>query len=107
MNNFPIGYQPYYQKPTNTRVWVQGEAGAKSYLVAPNTTIDLWDSEKPVIYVKSADASGLPTMRIIDYKVRESAPTETQNYVTHDEMEELKAYIESKFNEIGGDSDEE
>ena len=105
MNNFPIGYQ-YYQKPTNSRICVQGEAGAKSYLVAPNTTQDLWDSEKPIIYVKSADASGLPSMKILDYKVRESAPAEMPNFVTHDEMEKFKEYIESKFNEMGGDEGE-
>lgn len=107
MNNFPIGYQPYYQKPTNSRVWVQGEGGAKSYLVAPNTTQDLWDSERPVIYVKSADASGMPTMKIIDYKVRESAPAETPNFVTHEEMDKFMAYIESKISEIGGGTDDE
>lgn len=107
MNNYPMGYQPFYQKPTNSRIWVQGEAGAKSYLVAPNTTQDLWDSEKPIIYVKSADASGMPMMKIIDYKVRESMPTETQNFVTHDEMEKFREYIESKFNEMGGGSDDE
>ena len=53
-NVFPMTYQnPYYQQmyqqqPTqqqqnNSIIWVQGEAGAKSYLVAPNDTVQLWD----------------------------------------------------------------
>lgn len=53
------------------RIWVQGEAGAKSYLVAPNSTVDLWDSENQIIYQKSADASGMPSIKVIDYTVRE------------------------------------
>ena len=112
MNNFPIGYQPYnyypQQKPqTNARIWVQGEAGAKSYLVAPNTSVDLWDSERQAIYVKSADATGIPTMRTIEYKVLDSVPQETTAFATHDELEQLKAYIDGKFNEIGGGEDDE
>lgn len=93
-NSFPMSYQPmqmYYpqvpavqqtqpqqQQTTTTGVmntgiiWVQGEAGAKSYLVAPNTTVQLWDSESQVIYLKSADSSGMPTMKILDYTIRDN-----------------------------------
>ena len=53
-------------------IWVQGEAGAKSYMVAPNTTVQLWDSESQTIYLKSADASGMPSMRVIDYTIRDN-----------------------------------
>ena len=85
-NGFPIGYQPaqiYYppqqvQQPqpqqNNGIIWVQGEAGAKSYLVAPNTTVQLWDSESQVIYLKSADASGMPSIKVLHYTIRDSAP---------------------------------
>lgn len=59
------------QSPLNEMIWVQGEAGAKAYLVAPNTTIVLWDTESPTIYVKSADPTGKPlNMRILDFKER-------------------------------------
>ena len=91
-NVFPVGYQPaqmYYpqqmqqpqqvqqvQQPqqSNGIIWVQGEAGAKSYLVAPNTTVQLWDSESQVIYLKSADASGMPSIKVLDYTIRDAAP---------------------------------
>lgn len=74
-NGFPATYPQYYQQPQqqNGLIWVQGEAGAKSYLVAPNSTVQLWDSENPVIYIKSADASGMPSMKVLDYTVRDSA----------------------------------
>lgn len=58
------------QAPSNQNndiIWVQGEAGAKGYLVAPNNRVVLWDTENPVIYVKSADASGIPSMRVLDF----------------------------------------
>ena len=110
-NNYPTGYQPNYYYPqqrSNSRIWVQGEAGAKSYLVAPNTSVDLWDSERPVIYIKSADATGVPRMDIVDYVIRDNAPkAEMPDFVTKAEFAELKNYFEQKLNEIGGGEDDE
>lgn len=111
-NNYP-GYQPNYypQQRTNARIWVQGEAGAKSYLVAPNTSVDLWDSEKMVIYVKSADASGVPSMAVIDYTFRDNQPKAEKpekkpDFVTKKELKELRNYFEKKLKEIGEADDE-
>ena len=62
---YPQINQPMYSQPQQVQngiIWVQGEAGAKSYLVAPNNTVQLWDSEAQTIYLKSADASGMPSM---------------------------------------------
>lgn len=86
-NFFPTSYQPYQmpqmsqmpqqvQQPQQNSgiIWVLGEAGAKSYLVAPNTTVSLWDSESQTIYLKSADASGMPSIKILDYTIRDAAP---------------------------------
>ena len=84
-NNIPYGlpnyYYPTYQTQQNQPmqnnqglIWVSGEAGAKAYLVAPNTTVQLWDSEENVVYIKSADSSGMPSMKILDYKIRGNTP---------------------------------
>lgn len=120
-NYFPTGYMPQYypqvgtqmsspqqNQQTNGIIWVQGEAGAKSYLVAPNTTVQLWDSEAQVIYLKSADASGMPSMKIIDYTIRDMtqpqpAQTVQQNYVTKDEFDEFKQQVQKM---IGGRNNE-
>ena len=114
---FPLGYQNYYpqyngynqmqnqqQVQNNNIIWVSGEAGAKSYLVAPNTTVQLWDSEAQVIYLKSADASGMPSMKIIDYTIRDAAqPTVQSNnavsYVTKNEFDIFKQEV---YKAIGG-----
>lgn len=120
-NGFPMnyGYQmppqqvipqqiPTPQPQSNGLLWVQGEAGAKSYLVAPNNTVDLWDSEAPVIYLKSADASGMPSMKILDYTIRDASnmPLKTPlsskvgEYATKEELEALKAEITAKLDEL-------
>ena len=80
-NGYPVNYSQYYQyqpvQQTNTQqngiIWVSGEAGAKAYMVAPNNTVQLWDSESQTIYLKSADASGMPSMKVLDYTIRDVA----------------------------------
>lgn len=105
-NYFPTGYQPYYQQTAPTQqinngiTWVQGEAGAKSYLVAPNSTVTLWDSESQTIYLKSADPSGLPSMKILDYTIRSNAPQETvsdahSDFATKVDVESIRKDIEA------------
>ena len=81
-NGFPMNYQQSYypqvqaqpQQINNGIIWVQGEASAKSYPVAPNTSVPLWDSEANVIYIKSADMSGMPSIKVLDYTIRDSGP---------------------------------
>lgn len=113
-NAFPATYQPIYQAPqyqapvaqqqapqpaNSSIIWVQGEAGAKSYLVAPNTTVQLWDSEDKVIYLKSADASGMPSMKILDYTIRGDASSsqEAPEYATKDDLKALEEKIRDEL----------
>ena len=76
-NPFPIGYQAYQPQPINNSalIWVQGEQAAKSYLTAPNTTIPLWDTEQQRIYLKSTDASGMPSIKVLEYRILEASGT--------------------------------
>jgi len=74
---YPQMYYPQYQpqqqaQQTSGITWIQGEAAAKSYLVAPNNSVVLFDSESQTIYIKSADASGMPSMKILDYTIRQA-----------------------------------
>jgi hypothetical protein len=100
--------QPMQQQSSQI-IWVSGEAGAKSYLVAPGNTVMLLDAENSVFYLKSADASGMPLpLRIFDYKERQNpsandfkAPTSDfsgldDKFVTRKEFDELKASIASQ-----------
>lgn len=93
--------QPPQPEPAGGPIWVQGEAGAKSYLVAPGNTVLLMDSEGSVFYLKSVDSQGIPRpLRIFDYTERGAAPTQTaapapqidlREYVKKDELEEILA----------------
>lgn len=84
-NGFPATYQQLYpqyqpspmaaQAQQSQQIWVSGEAGAKAYLVAPNSSVLLWDTDSTTIYIKSADASGMPSMKTLDYTVRETPKT--------------------------------
>ena len=114
---FPATYQPYfpqYQQPnmnqvpqqtsqqvSNGLIWIQGIEAAKSYMVAPNTTVALWDSESETVYLKSADASGMPSMRILDYTIRENTPVSRKmgsktDFATKDDI----SIIQSQIDEI-------
>lgn len=95
---FPATYQPMYPQPVQQPqqnqqtglIWVQGEAAAKSYMVAPGNTVQLWDSEEKVIYLKSADASGMPSMKILDYTIRgEETKKPEPVYATKEDLDAL------------------
>ena len=127
MPNYPYyGYQPYqpYQPPMADQlmqlrqnqyqpnmqqvpqqqapsiVWVQSEQEALNYLVAPNSAVTLWDSNSPVVYLKQADASGKPSMKIYELVERNSRPVQTTQtqaveYATKDELAALAARLDA------------
>lgn len=118
---YPNYYYPYPQQQQSGQglIWVQGENGAKSYLVAPSQSVLLMDSEQSCFYIKSADASGMPQpLRVFDYKERKAIERPqsdfiqtTDKYVTREEYEALKGKyddLEAKINELKkvGDDDE-
>lgn len=81
-------------------VWVSGEAEAMAYLVAPNSAVALWDSNSPTIYLKQADASGKPSIKVYDLVERTSAPRTAQQepsvrYATQEELDALAARVDA------------
>ena len=128
-HQFQTGYQPqglqtmqsqgFSQSPTaNSGInWVSGEVGAKSYLVAPNSTVLLMDSDATRFYLKSADNSGMPSLRIFEYKEVSNAPQNAlqssntaeinldSKYVTRDEYDGLKRQYEAIIDRLNGMAD--
>lgn len=110
-------YYPYYPMQNNafqnvgnvganqpnvqsSLIWVQGINAAKSYPVAPNTSVPLFDSEANVVYIKSADASGMPSIKILDYNVRDNEPRKAESapqadFVTHNELADIQKEIDA------------
>lgn len=92
--------QQQQQMAGQSIIWVQNEQEAYNYLVAPNSAVALWDSNNPVVYLKQADASGKPTMKIYDLVERtaqrpQAAQQPAPDYVTRQEFEALQARIEA------------
>lgn len=93
----------YY--PQNGGVnWVQGEAGARAWMMTPNSAALLMDSERPCFYWKQTDNYGMPLpLRIFDYKERvqnaqigslPSSDGNGQEYVTKAEFDAFKLAIQ-------------
>lgn len=95
--NYPTAYNPLVytpqnqqtQQPSPSLIWVQGEAGAKSYLVGAGQSVLLMDSENQCFYIKSTDASGMPMpLRIFEYQEKTAPGT-----VQKDPGVDMSAYI--------------
>ena len=125
MPNYPYYYQPYQpyqppmadqlmqlrqnqyqpvqqtQQPSPSIVWVQNEMEAANYLVAPNSAVTLWDSNAPVVYLKQADASGKPSMKIYDLVERTQRPVHPPQApaVEYAPLSRLEA-LEERLNEL-------
>lgn len=110
-NYFPATYQPMYQQPMyqpqiqpqNTQpsslMWVNSFAEAQMYPVAPNNAVALWDSSSPAIYLKQADASGRPTLRVYDIVERTESVSPKDgkviDYATKDDLAAFSASLEA------------
>ena len=127
MPNYPYYYQPYqpYQPPMADQlmqlrqnqyqpnmqqvpqqqspsiVWIQNEMEAANYLVAPNSAVTLWDSNAPVVYLKQADASGKPSMKVYDLVERTQGPAQAPQVpaVEYAPLSRLEA-LEARINEL-------
>lgn len=98
-------YQPNMQQVPQQQaapsiVWVQNEMEAANYLVAPNSAVTLWDSNAPVVYLKQADASGKPSMKIYDLVERSQRSVQAQQapaveYAPLSRLEALEARLDA------------
>ena len=101
MQGFPMPMQ----RPDPTGLnWVQGEAGAKSWLVNPGATVLLMDSENQRFYLKSADMNGVPAMRTFEYsEIGASKPQEamqTVNFVSVEEFNGLRDEVLKRLEDL-------
>ena len=104
---FQNPYQVNYQQQSNI-IWVSGDAEAIAYPIAPNNAVRLWHSSLPIVYFKSADASGRPTLKAYDLTERTenaSAASETSesklaDFATKDELSALSQAIDTIKSEM-------
>lgn len=98
--------------PKNDMIWVLNKNEADSYPVAPNCSVVLWDKNSPTIYIKSMSASGVPSMRTLDFTERientQNQPAVAQTipdgkFVTVEQFDDLRAdfnALKDKYNEL-------
>lgn len=78
--------------------WVSGEQEARNWMIAPNAAVALWDSSAPTVYLKQADASGKPSLKIYDLVERPETPVgapriKPAEFVTRKEFDALAAIV--------------
>lgn len=111
MFNYPMNYSPAtnyqsqysaYQaqsQPINSLIRVTGIDGAKAYAMPPNSVAPLFDDQNDILYVKSTDGAGFPTIRVFKFSPIETPQPETRDYISRSEFEEFKASIKTYLKE--------
>lgn len=119
--NYQQNYQPTYQQPIQQNyqptvqnqsgiIWVSSENDALAYPVAPNNAVTLWNTMEPVVYLKQADATGKPTLKIYDLIERTktaSKPVSDKDstlpgYATKDDLNAVVGVVKGFDEIIGG-----
>lgn len=93
MYNQPQNNQQFFQpEPTQNLIRVNGINGAKAYQMPANSTVALFDSNNDVMYVKSTDGAGFPSIRTFSFtELKEDiSTTENTDYISRQEFEEFK-----------------
>ena len=92
--------QPVQQNPIAQGgvQWVSGEQEARGSLIAPLSAVARWHSTAPTVYLKQADASGKPTLKIYDLVERAETPRAAPQekgveFVTREEFDRLAALV--------------
>lgn len=89
--------QPQVQQNTQPSInWVSGDREAAAYPVAPNNAVALWSQSEPVVYLKQADATGKPNMKIYDLVERKQSiqtAGDDKLFATREELDRLKEEI--------------
>lgn len=86
-------------------LWVSGFIEAKSYRVAPGSTVVLWDSEEGSnrIYIKSTDTNGVPQkMKVLKYEEVDEDNVEAKDSAAGGALsvDAINDMIENKFEEM-------
>lgn len=93
--NYPANYMAQVQQqPVNGLVSVTGIEGAKAYQLPPNSSMPLFDANSDILYLKTTDGAGFPTVRAFKF---EEVGTETKaqpEYATRADLEALAARVE-------------
>ena len=88
--------------PTTQIVKVNGENGARAYQMAQNSSVLLLDEAEPIVWVKTTDGAGFPT--IVPYRIEkiENQPKQQENNINDEIIKRVE-----KLEKIIGDINNE
>lgn len=96
----PYGLQqPFYQPPAQRTdvVRVNGRGGAEAFSMAPNSSIILLDETAPIVWLKTTDGAGYPTLT--PYDISPHKDQEAINLQNMQSLEERISRLEAVINE--------
>ena len=79
----------YQQRPIID--WVVGKASADAYPMAPNGKVMLMDTQEPVVYVKTTDSLGCPSIVVFDLVERANLEVNVEGVVDYDRIQKMIA----------------
>ena len=88
MNNQQI----FPQEQTQNLIRVNGIDGAKTYQMPANSTVALFDSNEDIMYIKTTDGAGFPSIRTFNFvEIKQNEKSSgSQDYISRQEFEEFK-----------------
>lgn len=94
MFDYNSPYQPR-QNFNNQYAYVNGIEGAKAYLMNPNQTILLMDSDQPIFYLKTSNGLGQASIRIFEFKEVLQSSNNNQSYALKSDIEAIMRRLEA------------
>lgn len=94
--NWSYQTQAVTSQPINGLVSVTGIEGAKAYQLPPNSSMPLFDGNQDLLYVKTTDAAGYPTIRTFKFEPMDpiEVKAEPADYVSRSEFDALMARVD-------------
>lgn len=91
--------QQTVQQPVQELIRVTGIEGAKAYQMAPNSVVPLFDANNDIMYIKSTDGAGFPSIRAFRFSPMEDEALEPPTeYVPRPEFDKLVEQVEELIN---------
>lgn len=90
------------QAPVDNLIRVTGLDGAKAYQLPPNSSIALFDANNDIMYIKTTDGAGFPSIRAFSFSPIEAAQNDhpsTNDFVQRSEFDALAAQVRGLIND--------
>lgn len=102
-NQYP--YSQPQQPQTNylPLTFISGIEGAKAFIVAPNQTVYLKDSDSNILYEKKADAQGRYSLTAYEMKPVNDTSKQQSEFATTSDLTALKSMLIEKIDILSKD----